>query len=82
MLNKHDSAGSVLNSAKPKARSCDRAVGFHSHPSRTPPSGTAGRGSRVKAHQFPGYCEAHGMMGTVLIAFAGEPLISFELIAR
>src|ERR1700716_3651335 len=28
------------------------------------------------------HCAGHGMIGTVLIAFAGEPLTSFELIAR
>jgi uncharacterized membrane protein YjjB (DUF3815 family) len=31
--------------------------------------------------QFPGYLAAQGMIGTVLIELAGEPLMIFELIA-
>jgi len=49
MPNKHDSTGSVLISAEPKARPFVRAVSHLSHPHRTPPSGDAGRGSRCFA---------------------------------
>jgi hypothetical protein len=31
--------------------------------------------------RFPGYLGAQGMIGTVLIELAGEPLMIFELIA-
>ena len=38
--------------------------------------------AREEARLIPrDYCAPHGMIGTVLIELAGEPLISFELIA-